>query len=105
MILQIYSMLFLVALVATAGVIWVGAQGGVGRVQVGGEMGIVLSAAVFVLWGLLAIESFEIVIIDNGTRLTESYQELAWLCVGGAAIALLSMVQASIEEIKDRGGI
>jgi len=105
MILQIYSILLVVAFIATGGVLWVGSQGGVGSMRVGSRMGIVLSAGTFLLWGLLAIESFEIVTMSGGSEFSNSYSQLAWLCAGGAMISLLSMFQASVQEIKDSGGV
>lgn len=105
MILEIYVVLLVAALVATGGVIWVGTTGGVGSMQVGGRAGIVLSAAVFLLWGLLAIESYNIVSTSGGQEFVRTYEELAWLCAGGALLSLLSMIQASIQEIKNTGGV
>ena len=103
--LEIYAILLVTAFVATAGVIYVGTTGGVGSMRVGGRAGIVLSAATFLLWGLIAIESFEIVVTSGGQEFTQSYEQLAWVAAAGAAVSLFSMLQASIQEIKDDGGI
>ena len=105
MILQIYVTLLLAALLLTGGVLKVGATGSVGGMQVSTRMGVVISAAAFLLWGLLAIESFEVVVASAGEQYTYSYPQLAWLAAAGAGIALISLFQASVQEIDNTGGI
>lgn len=105
MILPIYLLLFGTAILGTGAVIWMGSSGGIGGVQTNAKAGILLSAALVLLWGLIAIESFEILIHSGGNQFTESYEELAWLAAGGALVCFVSMVQASLEEIKNTGGI
>jgi len=103
--LTLYAILLIAALAATAFVLWIGSTGGVGSMQVGPRVGIVISVATFLLWGLLAIESFEIVVASGGSELKQSYEELAWLALGGAMICLASAFKASVEEIKETGGV
>lgn len=105
MIASIYVVLLLTAIVGTAFVIRVGAEGDVGGVELSMRTGIVASAAVLVLWGLVAINSFEIVTYSNGTEFANSYPQLAWIAVAGGAIALYSMLQATLEEIQETGGL
>jgi len=105
MILQLYVLLMTTALIGTAVVIWIGSSGGVASVSISARAGILISAAVFVLWGLLGIESFEIIRYSGGQQFSQSYEELAWLSLAGAIVAFLSMIQATLEEIKNTGGI
>jgi len=105
MLIQIYLVLLVAAIIGTAAVFWVGSQGGVGGQDIGPRVGILISAGMFLLWGLLGIESFEIVHTSGGSQFTESYTELAWLAAGGALVSLLSMLQAALQEVKRTGGI
>lgn len=105
MILQLYILLFATALLGTAAIIWMGSSGGVASVSISPRAGILISAAVFVLWGLLGIESFEIIRYSGGQQFSQSYEELAWFSLAGALVAFLSMIQATLEEIKNTGGI
>jgi hypothetical protein len=105
MMIQIFQILLVVAFATTAVLIYLGVTGGVGGVQVGAKLGIVLSAAAFVLWGLIAINAFEITATSGGQQFTRSYPSLAWVATAGALIAIYSLFQASIEEIKNTGGI
>lgn len=104
MIYQIYLALLVIAVVGTAGLFYIGSQGGVGRLNPSARLGIVLSAGLMLLWGLLAIESFEITVIKDSTTYTREYTQLAWLCVAGAGISLFSMIQASFGAIKEAEG-
>ncbi len=105
MILALYLVLVVIGAIGTALVIAAGTQGNLGGMRVDRRTGIVVSAFVFVLWGLIAISSFEIVVYSGGTSSTVSYPQVAWLAAVGGAVSLFSMVQATIEEIKATGGI
>ena len=105
MILPIYVTLLLAAFVVTGIVLKVGATGAVGGVRVSTRMGVVVSAAAFVLWGLIAIESFEVVVASAGEQYTYSYPQLAWVAAAGAGISLISLFQASVQEIDSQGGV
>jgi len=101
----IYSVLLATALLVTGLLIYGGARGGIGSVAISPTVGIVLSAAALVLWGLLAVSSLDISTYSGGTEFTKSYEALAWLCVGGGAVAAASLFQASLETIRQTGGI
>lgn len=105
MILGIYQILLVTAVLATAATVSAGVEGGVGGVNIGPRTGIIVSALVFVLWGLIAINSFEITVYSGGSSFTQSYESIAWLAVGGASIGLISMLQAALEEINNTGGL
>lgn len=105
MIIEIYQILLLAAILGTVVVVIAGAKGGVRGVEIGPRMGIVASAAVFVLWGLVAINSFSVEVFSGGSSFNREYASVAWLAVAGAGIALVSMLQAALEEIDNTGGI
>ncbi|WP_435551957.1 hypothetical protein [Natrinema sp. CGMCC1.2065] len=105
MILSLYLVLLVIGAVGTALVIAAGTKGTIGGIRVDRRTGIVISAFIFVLWGLVAVSSFEIVVYSGGTSETVSYPQVAWVAVVGGATALLSMFQAAIEEIQETGGI
>jgi hypothetical protein len=44
-------------------------------------------------------------IYSGGTSFTESYPQLAWLAVAGVGIGLVSLLQATLTEIDNTGGI
>jgi len=105
MILPIYLTLLVSAIVATAFTIYVGASGGVGSMQLGPRMGIVISAVTILLWGMVAINSFEIVHVSGGQEFTRSYESVAWIAAGGGVLAVVSLFKASVDEIRRTGGI
>lgn len=105
MILPIYLVLLLTAIVATAFTVYVGTSGGVGSVTMGARMGVVISAITILLWGMVAINSFEIVHTSGGSTFTESYESVAWIAAGGGLLGVISLFQAAVAEIKATGGI
>jgi len=105
MIASIYVLLLTVAVLGTAIVITWGARGEVGGVTADTRTGIIASGALLVIWGLLAINAFEITTVSGGEEIVHSYPQLAWVAVAGGAIALYSLLQATIEEINATGGI
>lgn len=105
MILSLYLVLIVIGAIGTALVIAAGTKGNLGGIRIDRRTGIVVSAIVFVLWGLVAVSSFEIVVFSGGTSETVSYPEVAWLAVVGAAASLFSLFQAAIEEIRATGGV
>lgn len=105
MIASIYVLLLTVAVLGTAIVIMWGARGDVGGVSADTRTGIVASAALLIIWGLLAVNAFEITSVSGGQEITHSYPQLAWVALAGGAIALYSLLQATIEEINETGGI
>ena len=105
MIVSVYIVLLIIGAIGTAFVIAAGTRGNLGGITVDRRTGIVVSAFVFVLWGLVAISSFEIVVYSGGTSSTVSYPEVAWLAVVGASVSLFSLFQATIEEVRATGGI
>lgn len=105
MILSLFLVLIVIGAVGTALVIAAGTKGSLGGIRVDRRTGIVVSAFVFVLWGLVAVSAFEITVYSGGTAATVSYPEVAWLAAVGAAAALFVMFQAAIEEIRATGGI
>jgi hypothetical protein len=54
---------------------------------------------------LVAINAFEITTTSGGQEFTRSYPSVAWVAVAGVCIAVYSLFQASLEEIKRTGGI
>jgi len=105
MSIQLFLLLFAIASIATIFVIALGARGRAFGVGVNRRMGIVISAIVLGLWGVVAINSFEVVHYSGGEEFTTEYTEVAFLAVLGGAIALVSMFQAALEEINETGGI
>ena len=105
MTLELFLLLLLLAAAGTVLVIVVGSQGRIGNIRVDRRTGIVVSAAVLVLWGLVALNSFEVTIHSGGETTVEEYEQIAWLAVAGAGIALYSLFQATLLEIRETGGI
>ena len=105
MILELYLLLVAIAVIMTGLVIVVGTTGHIGGVSVDNRTGIVISIATLGLCGLIAISSFDITVYSGGTESSESYPAMAWVAVAMGAVAALSMWKASIEEIRETGGI
>jgi len=105
MIIEIYTILFATAIIATASTVYAGVRGGIGGVDMSARAGMVFSAACLALWALLGINAFEITVHSGGEAFTQSYPQLAWVAVAGVAIALLSLLQASIQEFNQTGGL
>lgn len=105
MIIEIYRILLVTAILGTAITLIAGVKGGVRGVEIGPRMGIVASTAVFILWGLVAINSFNVTVFSGGSEFTRSYASVAWVAVAGAGVSLISMLQATLEEINNSGGI
>lgn len=105
MTIELYVLLVVLAAIATFFVLLSGTQGNIGGVSIGRRLGIVLSGLVLVLWGVIAINSFEVVVHSGGQEFEREIVEMAWIAVAGGAIATYSMFQATIEEIRATGGI
>ena len=105
MTIHLFLLLVFMASVATVFVIALGARGSAFGVDVNRRMGIVISAVVLALWGVIAINSFEVTVYSGGQEFTREYAEMAYLAVLGGGIAMISMFQAAIEEIRATGGI
>jgi hypothetical protein len=103
--ITIYTLLLATAVVGTGLLIYAGARGRVGDVTVGATVGLVLSAAMLILWGWLAVSALDLTLVSNGTTITRSYESLAWLAVGGGAVAAASLFQSAVEAIRETGGI
>jgi hypothetical protein len=103
--LTLYTLLFLTAIVGTAILTYAGASGSVGSVRVPARAGIIIAAAMVVVWGLVGINAYEITIFSGDQVHTESYPQLGWVAIAGGAVAMFHLVQASIEEIEQTGGI
>lgn len=105
MILSLYLLLIVIATLGTAVVIVSGTEGAIGPVTVDRRTGMVISALVFALWGVVGLSSFEVIVYSGGQQSTESFDPIAFLAAIGAAAALYSMFQASVKEIQSTGGI
>lgn len=105
MTLLLYLLLIVIGVAGLAVTIAAGTKGAIGSISVDRRTGIVISGMTFVLWGLIAISSFEITVYSGGVTATESFPEIAWLAVVGASAALYSLFQASIEEVRATGGL
>lgn len=105
MIIEIFQILFVTAILGTAITILAGVRGTVGGVDVGARAGMIVSAFVFGLWTLVAINSFDVTVVSGGEEFTRSYEQIAWVAVAGGVVALISLIQASIEEFDRTGGL
>ncbi len=105
MIIEIFQILLVTAILGTALVLFAGVKGRVGGVTIGSRAGLVMAMACLMLWGLIAVNAFEITVISNGETMTHSYPQVAWIAVAGGAVSLITMLQAAIEEINATGGI
>jgi len=105
MILAIYLVLLVSAIVASAVTLRAGSSGELAGVAVSPRVGMIASTLTLVLWGLIAVNSFELTIYSGGTSFTESYPQLAWLAVAGVGVGLVSLLQATLTEIDNTGGI
>ena len=103
--IALYLVLVITAIVATFFVVTAGARGSIGGVGLTNRIGIIVSAVVLVLWGIIAMSSFNVVTYSGGSEFSQSYEFMAWLAVGGGAIGLYSLFQASLREIEETGGI
>lgn len=103
--MSIYVLLLVVAIAWTTGVIWMATQQQMGDRESMRRVGIVLSAFGLVLWGLIAMFSFEVVSYSGGETFTHEFTELAYFALVGGALMLFSLLQATIEEINATGGI
>lgn len=101
----VFLTLFVLAVVATVMVVRLGMAGTFAGRSVDNTVGVVLSACCFALWGVVAVNAFEVTIISDGVEHVTEYRELVWLSVGGAALALYSMLSAAIQEIRAQGGV
>ena len=105
MIIEIFQILLVTAILGTALVLFAGVKGRFGGVTIGSRAGLVMGMACMMLWGLIAINAFEITVISNGETMTHSYPQVAWIAVAGGGVSLITMLQAAIEEINATGGI
>lgn len=105
MIIEIFRILLVTAILGTAVTLIAGVKGGVRGVEIGPRMGLIASTAVFILWGLIAINSFEVTVFSGGQEFTKSYASVAWVAIAGAGISLVSMLQATLQEIDNSGGL
>lgn len=103
--ITVYTLLLACALLLTAVIIWAASQGSIATAETGPRFGIVLSAAGVALWGVLAINSYDITVVSGGEEFTRQYEELAWLAIAGFGISLVSMFKAAVEEINRSGGV
>jgi len=91
----VYLVLGLVAMVVTVGVLAGGRQQ-----ELSSEAGLVGSAAAIAMWAIFAINSFNVEVVTNtGEIVTTEYRSLAVLGVAGAAIALLVLIQAGLQQL------
>lgn len=105
MIVKIYLLLFAIAAVLTLFVIVAGTEGHVGGIRVDARTAIVLAGFAAVLWGYLAINSFEITVYSGGSEFVKSYEGLAFLAVAGGGVSFYVLFQAAVHEINATGGI
>lgn len=105
MMVALYLLLFAIATGATLFVIIAGTAGRVGSVGVEARTAIVISGFAAVLWGYLAVKSFEITKYSGGSEFTVSYPGLAWLAVAGGAVAFYVLFQSTVYEVQETGGL
>ena len=105
MTIEMFLLLIALASIATFLVILSGTSGTIAGLTVDRRLGIVVSGVALMLWGLVAINSFEITVFSGGEEFTRSYEQMAWVATAGGAIAIYSLFQATIQEIRDTGGI
>jgi len=105
MIIHVYVILLIVTLLWTSGVIYLGIQGSATNSPVNRRVGILLSAIGMILWGIVGISSFEVVSYSGGSTFEHEIVEMAWFALAGAALMLFSLVQGTIEELNETGGI
>lgn len=99
--LPIFLLLFASALVATFLVLKLGTDRRGADVA---TMLFALSAGAMMLWMLVAMTSFSVITVSNGTEHQYSYPSLAAVAALGAAINLFAFAKAAIETI-DFGGM
>lgn len=106
MIWPVYVTLLVFAGLGTAFVLVLGMRGRVAGTEVSNRVGIVASAFVLVLWGIIGVNSFEIVTYaPDGSRQIDVIREMAILAMAGAGVMLASAMKATIEEIRADGGM
>lgn len=103
--LSLYLVLVLLGSVGTFVVLVAGAKGSVAGVTVNRRLGIVMSGVALMLWGVIAVNSYEVVVYSGGQEFTRQYEEMAWIATAGGAVAIYSLFQATVEEINATGGI
>lgn len=103
--LTLYAILFVTAILGTAALTYAGAAGQVGSVRVTPRVGVVIAAAMVVIWGLLGLNAYEITVFSGDQVHTVSYPQLGWLAIAGGVVATVHMVQAAIKEIEATGGL
>jgi hypothetical protein len=105
MIWPIYVTLLVVGFVATGLTLIAALRGDVAGVAISNRVGIGLSAFAFVIWGVVAINSFEIVTITDSGQTTTELAEMAVLAMVGGGVMLASMLKAAVAEIDSQGGL
>lgn len=105
MIIEIFRILLISAMVTTLLTIAAGVVGSFAGIEVGPRAGLIASGFCFALWGLVVVNSFDVVVFSGGTEFSREYRSVAWLGVGGASVALFSMLQATLNEIQETGGM
>jgi hypothetical protein len=91
----LYLVLGVLAMLVTVGVVAGGRQQ-----ELSSEAGLVGSAAAIAMWAVFAINSFNVEVVTNtGEIVTTEYRSLAVLGVAGAAIALLVLIQAGLQQL------
>lgn len=105
MIVNLYLLLFAIAAILTLFVIVAGTQGHVGGLRVDTRTAVVLSGFAFILWGYIAVSSFELTVHSGGSEFTQSYPGVAFLAAAGGAVSIYCLFQATVHEIDTSGGI
>jgi DMSO/TMAO reductase YedYZ heme-binding membrane subunit len=103
--MTIYAILLAITLAWTVGVVYLGVQGSVGDKPINRRIGILLSAIGLVLWGVVGISSFEVVSYSGGQTFEHSLVGIGYFSVAGGALMLFSMLQGTVEELNETGGI
>lgn len=91
----VYLVLGVAALLVTVGTIAGGRQQALSS-----EAGLVGSAAAIAMWAIFAINSFAVeVVTDSGEFVTSEYRSLAVLGMAGAAISVVVLIQAALQQL------
>jgi len=91
----IFVFIALLAVGLTVGVVWGGR-----RQQLSSEAGIVGGVAAIALWGLVAINAYNVEVVTNTGRIvTYEYQMLAVLAIAGAVIALVAVIEGVFAQL------
>jgi hypothetical protein len=104
-IIEIFRLLLIAAMLTTIVTVAAGVMGSVAGVEITPRVGLIASSFCFVLWGLVAINAFEVSVFSGGQEFVREYRSVAYLAVGGASVALFSLIQATLAEIQETGGL